>query len=365
MIIDKLKLSNFRNYINQEIEFSPEVNIISGYNGSGKTNILEAISVISNLRSFRQASDVAMTCWKSDFYYCRGEISGTDYSLFEVGFYRDREQSKKKIKIDGAEIKKVSDYYGNMITVAFIPSDINIPGGAPDLRRRYFDSVISKLFPDYINDLNRFRDILNSRNVLLKKIRERSSDQKQLDVWDMLLAEKASLIIKRRNEFIRQFSVIFNSSYNRISGESNPPLLKYRPSLSESGTDEIYRIFKSELKSDIRKGSTGTGPQRDDYIFVNDENLNFFSYASQGQRRTAAISLKIAEYEIIRSLRNKKSIILIDDIFSELDEKRRSNMIDLLMKEGQLIFTMVDKGSLHLDNRFVTRTFNVNNGIVS
>ena len=364
MILKKIRLNNFRNYEDREVEFSPRINLIYGNNGSGKTNILEAISVVSSLKSFRHVNDRNMVMWNAGYYYCRGEISESDYLKFEVGFYKNGEQSKKKIKIDDREIKKVSEYYGKMITVSFVPSDINILGGPPEVRRKYFDSVISKLFPDYINDLNRYRDILNSRNAVLKKIKDGTSSIRHLDIWNRLIAEKSLSIINKRKDFINNFSTAFINSYSRISSESHPPSLYYKPSIKADNVDDIYNVFLTELQSDIRKGSTGIGPQRDDYTFINSEGINFLNYSSQGQRRTAAISLKIAEYEIIKSLRKKKSIILIDDIFSELDENRRFNMIDLLIEEGQLIFTMVNKENFPFSKNADIKYFQINNGIL-
>lgn len=365
MILKSVLLNNFRNYEKKEVEFSPEINLIYGNNGSGKTNILEAISVISNLKSFRNSNDRNMLKWNSEFYYCRGEVSEADYSRFEVGYYHENDQSRKKIKIDDQEIRKISEYYGKLMTVSFVPTDINILGSTPDIRRKYFDSVISKLSPDYINDLNRFRDILNSRNVLLKKIKDGKSSINHLDVWNRLIAEKTSTIIKKRHEFINTFSRIFNKSYSLISGEQDPPYLFYKPSIKTENADEIYNIFLSDIKSDIRRGSTCQGPQRDDYIFSNTEGFNFLGYSSQGQRRTAAVSLKVAEYEIIKKLSKKKSIILIDDIFSELDEIRRFNMIDLLINEGQLIFTMVNRENFPIHENGNIKYFKIDNGQIS
>ncbi|HNX24780.1 MAG TPA: AAA family ATPase, partial [Spirochaetota bacterium] len=153
MILKSLKLINFRNYDNLEINFSPEINFITGDNGSGKTNILEAISIISNLKSFRNINDNNIVKWNSSSYYCSGEITDSEYLKFEVGYSVQNNKPKKKIKIDSNEIKKVSDYYGKLITVNFIPTDINIINGTPEIRRRYFDSVISKIYPDYIDEL--------------------------------------------------------------------------------------------------------------------------------------------------------------------------------------------------------------------
>jgi len=178
MILNSIKLVNFRNYGNLEITFSPEINFITGNNGSGKTNILEAISLVSNLKSFRNISDNSLIKWDNTSYYCSGEISGSDFSKFEVGYTIQSDKPKKKIKIDSVEIKKISDYYGKLITVNFIPTDINIINGAPETRRRYFDSVISKIYPKYIDELNKYKEICFSRNLLLKKIKEKNDNKK-------------------------------------------------------------------------------------------------------------------------------------------------------------------------------------------
>lgn len=341
MILSNLKLINFRNYPSLEINFSPEINFITGDNGSGKTNILEAISVISNLKSFRNTSDSHIVRWGSSSYYCSGNIDGAGYEKFEVGFINESEKIKKKIKIDGREITRASDYYGKFLSVIFNPADINIITGTPEVRRRYFDSVISKIYPEYIDELNGFKSVLNSRNILLKKIREGKADNKQLDVWNRLFAEKAFVILKRRGSFITEFDSFFTDAYTLIGGENGSPEIRYN-TVGSGSPEDLYKLVQSRAGDDLRKGSTGTGPQRDDYVFQNGESINFNNYASQGQKRTASISLKLAEFEMIKKIKEKKSIILVDDIFSELDEKRRSNMIDLLKNKSQLIFTMVN-----------------------
>lgn len=361
MILNNLKLMNFRNYGSLEIHFSPEINFITGDNGSGKTNILEAVSVISNLKSFRNTSDSHIIKWGSSSYYCSGNIVNSEYEKFEVGFLNESEKIKKKIKIDGKEITRASDYYGKLLTVIFNPSDINIITGAPEIRRRYFDSVISKIFPEYIDELNEFKSVLNSRNILLKKIREGKADNRQLDVWNRLFSEKAYIILKRREIFIKDFNTFFNNSYSLIGGESESPEIKYNSVISGSAED-FYKLIQGRIREDLRRGSTGTGPQRDDYIFQNGNFINFNNYASQGQKRTASISLKLAEFEMISKIKQKKSIILVDDIFSELDEKRRSNMIDLLKNKSQLIFTMVNSDYITAGIKGDLKIFSVDNG---
>lgn len=364
MILTNLKLINFRNYENLEINFSPEINFITGDNGSGKTNILEAISVISNLKSFRNINDNNIINWNKDSYYCSGEVSNSEFSRFEVGFSFQNNKPKKKIKIDSHEIKKVSDYYGKLITVNFIPTDINIINGSPELRRRYFDSVISKLYPDYIDELNKYKEICYSRNLILKKIKDNRGDLKLLEVWNKMFSDKASSILKKRKSFIIEFNKLFIKNYLKISGEDNSPYLNYITTLKSDDPDSILSEVNNNSRIDVRRGNTVYGPHRDDYIITNSDKIAFINYASQGQKRTASISLKFSEVEIIKILKNKKCIILVDDIFSELDEKRRNSMIDLLKNEGQIIFTMVnhfyDKNILSNSKQFF-----VNKGIVS
>jgi DNA replication and repair protein RecF len=364
MILENLKLINFRNYEHLEINFSPEINFITGDNGSGKTNILEAISIISNLKSFRNINDNNIVKWNSGSYYCSGEISGSQYSKFEVGFSIQNNKPKKKIKIDSNEIKKISDYYGKLITVNFIPTDINIINGNPDIRRRYFDSVISKIYPEYIDELNKYREICYSRNLLLKKLKDNRGDIKLLDVWNRMIADKASVIIKKRKFFINKFNELFIKNYLRISNEDSSPSIKYNSTLKSDDYESIFSEVNSNIRIDIRRGNTVLGPHRDDYIINSTDGLAFINYASQGQKRTSSISLKLSEVEIIKEMKNKKCIILVDDIFSELDEKRRNSMIDLLQGEGQIIFTMVNHfyGKSILQN---SKQFTVEKGIVS
>jgi len=364
MILKSLKLIDFRNYDNLEINFSPEMNFITGNNGSGKTNILESISIISNLKSFRNIHDNNIIRWNKNAYYCSGEVTDSEYCKFEVGYSIQNNNPKKKIKIDTNEIKKVSDYYGKLITVCFIPTDINIINGAPETRRRYFDSVISKIYPDYIDELNKYREICFSRNLLLKKIKENRGDVKLLEVWNKLFSEKAFSIIQKRKMFINEYNKLFMKNYLHISNEDKSPSVIYSATLRSDSCDGILSEINSNIKIDLKRGNTVFGPHRDDYIINNSDGVAFVNYASQGQKRTSSICLKFSEVEIIKRIKKKKCIILVDDIFSELDENRRNSMINLLQNEGQIIFTMVN--DFYNKNILLkSKLFSVDKGIVS
>ena len=350
MYIHDLSIKNFRNYDNVNISFSPEVNFIIGNNGVGKTNILEAISVVSNIRTFRNISDVELIKWNEDSYYSAVRVEGYQDNLFEVGCIVDNEKIKKKLKIDGKEIKKASEYYGRLLTVILSPQDINIINSTPDYRRRFFDSVISKIDESYFDFLGDFKKVLASRNKILKGIRSNPTETNDLDIWDNLFCEKASNIINKRMHFIERFNAVFRQFYSNIAVEDEAPIIRYESTTQTDDKDSIYRLLAKNRAKDFNFGSTSIGPQRDDFILENSTGNRFTNYASQGQRRTAAVTLKVSECTIIEEEKKTKAVILIDDIFSELDEIRRSKMIDLLRRGNQIIFTMV-----HFDPEQLTR----------
>jgi len=298
MYVKVLKLKNFRNYENLTMEFSPGINFITGENGAGKTNILEGITITSSVRSFRNIHDREIIRWGHDSYFCSSEVADGPDRTYEVGCLAGADKVTKRLKINGAAARSMSDYFGRMLTVVFSPADIDIISGPPETRRRYFDSVISKMDRQYLVVLTEF--------------------------------------------------LVYSSAGENHSEEN------------------IDRALKRIRHRDIAAGSTGTGPHRDDYLFVNEQRIGFSSYGSQGQKRTAVISLKLAECAIVEEKTGNRAIVLVDDIFSELDVKRRGNMIDILFRENQVIFTMAnavipDTGGLGPCSTFQV----VNNSIVS
>ena len=351
MHIKELICKNFRNYRDLRIEFSPGINFIIGENGAGKTNILEAISITSQMKSFRNISDSEIIKWGETSYFCSSSLENSKHNKFDVGCAYFGDKLKKRVKVDGTEIRGVSEFYGKFLTVIFSPVDIDIINGPPDLRRRFFDSAISKIDPVYLKTLSEFKKVLQSRNRVLKKIRDEGiKELSELDVWDSLFSEKSSFIIKKRIGFLNEFEKTFKGHYIKISGEDGSPCINYSNSSESLDAASIYdKLFQSRRR-DIILGSTGIGPQRDDYLICKNDGTGFVNYASQGQRRTASICLKISEFEIIESASAEKCVILVDDIFSELDEKRRKNMIEILRRGNQVIFTVVDINRIEIDN---------------
>jgi len=367
MHITHVVLKNFRNYRDASIELAPGYNFFTGDNGSGKTNILEALSVASNTRSFRNSHDDDIISWGEDSYYCSAELSGGVNKKFEVGFISSDEKSRKKVKIDGFEIRKASDYFGKLLTVIISPDDIQLFGGIPEARRRFFDGIITRAEPEYYNALSKYRKSLASRNRVIREIREKGVNRldDHLDAWNTILASCASEIIKQRMHFTERFNVYFGAAYEKISGGEYIPSLKYINNAISVESDEICSKLRYNIKRDISAGSTTIGPQRDDYVFENELGIDFKSFASQGQKRTASIALKNAELTFVEDKLKKKAVILVDDIFSELDDKRKKRLLTFLEGGNQVIFTMVSELGLSLKNVNPVRIFIVNNGTVS
>ncbi len=366
MLIDYLILKNFRNYENEKIEFSHDINFFIGHNGAGKTNIIEALTVLSGIKSFRGVSDKDMMKWNSNSYYCCAQCSGKVINKYEIGFQNIDEKPVKKIKKDGNEITRFSDYYGDIITVVFSPDDINIINGAPEIRRKYFDGLISKIDNVYLKNITDFKKILASRNKCLKDISEHRINKDQLEIWDDLFAEKSAYIVKRRKEFVDEYGKIFKNEYNKISFEKiiEIPDIIYNNNIP-ADKFEILQKLRDANKLELIRKTTAHGPQKDDYI-LKCGNKEFLSIASQGQKRTSVIALKNAEIKFIEKMKDENVIILIDDIFSELDSTRKKNLIETISKKNQVIITAVNVDNImNYFSQKNIKIFNVENATVN
>ena len=364
MYIDRLFCKNFRNYASLSLELSPTINLLVGPNGGGKTNILEAVSVLSDIRSFRNVHDSDVVQWGRNSYFCSASVQENNYRQFEIGCTLGEERVKKRAKIDGSEIKKVSDYFGKLLTVVFSPNDINILSGTPEGRRRFFDEILSRVDSAYFNSLSEFRKVLASRNSLLRNLHDgKRRSGVELDVWDDMYSQVSSCIIGKRLDFIQIFARIFTGYYLRMSGFEDPPGITYASSAGPPDRTEILKRLTGRRERDLALGSTSLGPQRDDYLFLHPNGRRFVQYASQGQKRAAVIALKISECSFIEESTGKKVIIMVDDIFSELDETRKRNMSHIVTGGNQVIFTMVSEGSA-IDGFRIGRRFAVENGTV-
>lgn len=355
MYIKKLSLTNFRNYNKQEIELSKGINIFYGDNAQGKTNIIEAIYLSSIGKSFRAKKDIELV-----------NIQSQQFATIETQFEKkDRDgkikleiKDKKNIYINEIKAKKISEILGNINIVLFSPDDINLFKGGPSKRRKVLDIMISQLRPAYIYNLNLYLKTIEQRNNYLRLIKYENKSEDLLDIWDEKLAEYSEKLYKYRSEFMDKIKERIVDIHKRITKDNEIIKIKYISDFSNK--KEYLEKLKNDRKNDISRGYTGRGIHRDDFIiYLNEKPLSIFG--SQGQHRTVLLSLKIAELNIIYDEINEYPILLLDDFMSELDSKRRENLIENI-ENIQVIITCTEKLNL---NEKEKKIFYIENGKVT
>ena len=338
MYIDKMKLINFRNYENQEIQFNKNINIIYGDNAQGKTNILEAIFLSSFGKSFRTSKEKELIKFGQDKLRVEANFQKKDRD----GKIRIEIGSKKQITVNGIKIKKLSELLGNINIVIFTPEDINILKDGPAGRRRFLDMMIGQLRPNYVHNLNLYMQTLEQRNNYLKQIKELNKPQEMLEIWDEKLAEYGEKVYLYRKEFVDKIINIINDIHKKITDEKEELKIEYISNCSNK--NEYLKILNERRKLDIIKGFTTKGVHRDDFvIYINDREVGV--YGSQGQNRTVILSLKLSELNVVYDEIGEYPILLLDDFMSELDEKRRKNFLENI-ENTQVIITGTDKVDL-------------------
>ena len=353
MWIKKIKIKNFRNYNEQEINLEKNINIFYGQNAQGKTNIIEAIFLCSLGKSFRAKKDNEMIKIneKNSLIEIEYEKSDRDGKIkIELG-------NKKNIYINGIKIKKLSELLGNLNIVIFTPDDISILKGGPENRRKFLDIMISQLRPNYMHILSLYVNTIKQRNNYLKQIKEENKDEKLLEIWDEKLADYAIKICEYREEFINKIINKIKIIHKNITNNKEEIKLEY---ITECKNREKYlQLLKERRKLDIIKGFTTKGVHRDDFvIYINNKEINI--YGSQGQNRTAMLSLKLAELQVINDEIGEYPILLLDDFMSELDKTRRKNFLENI-ENTQVIITGTEK--LDIENLKYLE-YNVCNGQV-
>ena len=353
MWIKKIKINNFRNYKKEEINLEKNINIFYGQNAQGKTNIIESIFLCSLGKSFRTKKDKEMIKLNEQNALVEVEYEKSDRDgkiKIEIG-------NKKNIYLNGIKIKKLSELLGNLNIVIFTPDDINILKGGPQNRRRFLDIMISQLRPNYMHILNLYLKTIEQRNKYLRQIKEEHKDENLLEIWDEKLAEYAVKIYEYRKEFIEKIIKKINIIHKNITNGEEQIELEY---ITECDNKEKYlQLLKERRKLDIIKGFTTKGIHRDDFvIYINKKEIKIFG--SQGQNRTAMLSLKLAELQVIYDEIGEYPILLLDDFMSELDRTRRKNFLENI--EGtQVIITGTEK--LDIENLEYLE-YNVSNGKV-
>ena len=367
MIIREIELRDFRNYESLNLQFHNKVNIFLGDNAQGKTNIIEAIYVSSFGKSFRTLQDSEMIRFGSEFAKIKVNAEKDDEELcVEVALT----EKGKGIKVDGLKLKKMSELFENIYTVVFSPEDLKIVKEDPEKRRRFINTELCLISPSYYISLSSYKCVLKQRNAFLKdsKFEGGRIDSSIIEIWDEQIASYGTEIMMKRKEFIEKLNIISAELHKNITDGKENLEIVYEPSVNikENFAEQkeyFKKVLSENLSSDMRSGTTGRGPHRDDIcIMINGTDIRKFG--SQGQQRTAALSLKLAEIKLIKEETGENAVLLLDDVMSELDASRQNFLVNSL-GDVQLFITTTDIGEDVKKALPEGYTFHVEKGTVS
>lgn len=339
MFVKRLQLINFRNYSNLDINFNQGINVLYGLNAQGKTNLLEAINFCAIGKSMRTNKEKEVIKIGQDLAKIKVEVQDENSKRsIEILFSK---KNKKTIKINGIAIHKIGELMGELPCVFFSPDGLKLVKESPEDRRRFMDIAISQTSKEYFYLLGKYEKVLDHRNKLLKSSNSIDIIKNQIFIWDKQLSDIGSKIILFRQKFLQDLSPLANLAHSYLTSSQENLTLSYSGACGNS-EEEINKILLNNLEKNLQKdfslGYTSFGPHRDDIkILVNDIDIK--SFGSQGQQKTTALSMKLAELEIIKNKTGKMPILLLDDVFSELDIKRRKKLINFCSKTQTLITT--------------------------
>ncbi len=374
MRLQALRLRNFRNHTDSSLSFGGGINALIGRNGQGKTNILEAVSYFSLGKSFFAAADTQAVQHGCEFFDIRGTFcDGTEHQS-EAHITFAVSSGQKAVHINGIPLEKVSAIVGEYPAVLLSPDHGGIIASGPAERRKFLDIVLCQTNARYLGDLQEYRRILRQRNRLLLDGRLHGSlTASTLAPWTEGLVQYGSRIIQKRLEFVETTRAWFSSSYGELSGVSEPVSLEYvsvHGVTPGSGSDMIARVVEEQLAAhqsvELRRGVTLVGPHRDDLTFML-RSRNAQEFASQGEHKTLLIALKLAEHTYVCETRQETPMLLLDDVFAELDSERASRVVRRLQDTGQALLTTTDAGILPRDVQWNThhRRFYIERGTCS
>ena len=393
MIIKSLDLMDFRNYENLNIDFGSGINIFYGDNAQGKTNILEAIYMSATTKSHRGTKDKDIIRFGCEEGHIRLFLLNSDNVESKLDIHL-RKSKTKGIAVDGVRLKKATELLGLINVVLFSPEDLDIIKGGPGERRRFIDMELCQLDDFYIYNLNNYNRIINQRNNLLKDLYFNPSLKDTIGIWDSQLVSFGSKVIERRVLFVKQLNDVIAGIHERLSGGKEHLEIVYEPNVS---IEDFEKELAASTDRDIRSKMTNVGPHRDDLVFIikrnenpdikidkstsdtdqdtiyrsesevksrSDEGIDVRKFGSQGQQRSAALSLKLSEIEIVKKLSKDTPVLLLDDVLSELDSNRQNFLLDSI-GDVQTMITCTGLDEFVNSRLKVDRVFNVTNGSVS
>lgn len=369
MYIDQLTLKDYRNYDQLTLSFKNQVNVILGENAQGKTNLMEAIYVLAMAKSHRTPRDKELIRWDQSFSKVEGQLTNRNGPLhMEVVF----SHKGKKIKLNHLEKKRLSDYIGSCTIVMFAPEDLTLVKGSPQVRRRFLDMEMGQIYSIYLYYLSQYHKILKQRNQWLKDVQQKKikADSALLEVMTDQLIQAAAHVITKRYVFLDKLQAWAEPIHKEISRGKEKLEIRYVPSCRVSEVMDLSTMvvaLKEEYtrmeEREMQRGTTLIGPHRDDLsFFVNDRDIQTFG--SQGQQRTTALSLKLAEIELIFEKTGEYPILLLDDVLSELDDYRQTHLLNTIQGKVQTFVTTTSVDGIDHDVINRAETFYVNDGSI-
>ncbi len=349
MYLQNLHLRSFRNYLDTKVEFEAQKTILLGNNAQGKSNLLEAVELLSILKSNRANRDRELVLEGTNSGQILATIQGA-YSKAELGLIF-RKQGRRTVLLNGESLRRHLDFLGVLNAVQFSSVDLELVRGAPECRRNWLDALIIQLEPIYAYILHQYYKVLRQRNALLKGMRKgeslseiRSSEATQLKLWNEQLAENGSRVTRRRARVIARLAPLAEAWHAGISGKTEILTIKYAPNViwSEDDPDKVKQAFFAQIEErrmvEMQQGKTVVGPHRDEVeLTINDTLAR--SYGSQGQQRTLVLALKMAELNLIEEVVGEPPLLLLDDVLAELDPNRQNQLLDTIGDRFQTLIT--------------------------
>lgn len=357
MFVNSLELSHYRNYNSLSITFNPGITILYGDNAQGKTNILEAVYLCATTKSHRGSKDKDIIQFGEEESHLRITLTKNDIG-HKIDMHLRRNKSKG-VAIDGQVIRKSGELFGIIHIIFFSPEDLGLIKNAPSERRKFMNLELCQLNKLYYHNYVNYNKALNQRNTLLKQIYFKPELADTLDMWDDYLVEYGKGIIEEREQFIARLNDIVKGIHSHLTGGREDIEIAYEKNVT---IEDYENVMKSKRETDLKYQSTQTGPHRDDICFyINGVDVRRFG--SQGQQRTAALSLKLAEIELVKSVIHDNPILLLDDVMSELDSSRKSYLLDSI-KEIQTIVTCTGYDDFIKSRLNIDQIYKVTNGTI-
>lgn len=366
MWLETIELSGFRNYQETALTFSDGVNVFLGQNAQGKTNMMESIYFLALARSHRTTSDKELINWEADFTRVSGKINSKG-STFPLAI--SLSNKGKQAKVNHLEQKKLSQYVGNLNIILFAPEDLELVKGSPAVRRQFIDRELGQMSAVYLHHLVNYQEILKQRNQYLKEYKaSQSFDMVYLDILTEQLATEGAEVLDRRLNFVAKLNEWAALIQQDISQGKEKLDIQYKSTLSLSNDSQKSSIYcqlmdkyEESKQRELDRGTTIIGPHRDDLVFyVNDKNIQ--TYGSQGQQRTTALSVKLAEIELMKEMTGEYPVLLLDDVLSELDNHRQTHLLKTIEKKVQTFLTTTSLDGVDTDLLNEPKIFHVSAG---